>query len=103
MFHLLLRDDPVETDFIFCILTLVFPLGCLGLAVDFDFLGPAEVLAATLVTRVAFVATNFPLPSGLGLFLVLEVVVAFLGFLALGACELSGVEALFLERLPVDD
>ena len=97
----------MDTDVIFCTLTLVLPLDCLALAVDFGFLGAAAALgAAALVTGVDLVVTDFPLdvpPIGLEVLLVLERVVAFLGFFALGICELSGVETLFLERLSVTD
>ena len=103
--HLFLRDDRlVKTDVIFCTLTLVFPLDCLALAVGFGFLGPAAALgAAALVTGIDRVVTDFPLPTDLDLLLVLERVAAFLGFFALGICKVSGVETLFLERLPVTD
>ena len=101
IFHLVLRDDHlVDTDVIFCTWTLVLPLDCLALAVDFGFLGGAAALgAAALVTGVDLVVTDFPLDflsTGLDLLLVLEWVVAFLGFFALRICELSGVEILFL-------
>ena len=97
----------METDVIFCTLTLLFPLDCLALAVGFGFLVPAVALGAVaLVTGVDLIVTDFPLdfpPTDLDLLLVLERVTAFLGFFALGICEISGVETLFLERLPVTD
>ena len=85
----------------------MLPLDCLALAVDFGFLEAAAALGAVaLVTGVDFVVTDIPLdfpPIGLNLLLVLERVVAFLGFFALGTCELSGVQTHFLECLPVID
>lgn len=98
-FHLPFRDDRLVATV--CTLTLLLPLDCLVLAVvDFGFqLGP---VTAPLVTRILLVVANFPL-SGSDLFLVLERVVILLGFLASGICELSGIEDLFLEPLPVAD
>ena len=85
----------------------MLPLDCLALAVDFGFLEAAAALhAVALVIGVDFVVTDIPLdfpPISLNLLLVLERVVAFLGFFALGTCELSGIETLSLECLPVTE
>ena len=84
----------------------MLPLDSLALAVDFGFLEAAAALRAVALVTGDFVVTDIPLdfpPIGMNLLLVLERVVAFLGFFALGTCELSGIETLFLERLPVTE